>query len=121
MISKPKISVVIHTWNVEKYLHNCILSVLRQSYENFEILCIDDCSSVSTVKIIKQFMESDGRVRLFQNKANMGLEFCSNLGMSYAAGKYIFFLDAEDSMGIMLLSYCIIFQVKVNWIFYYLI
>lgn len=98
MISKPKISIVIHTWNVEKYLHNCISSVLSQSYENFEILCIDDCSTDSTVKIIKQFMESDGRIRLFQNKANMGLEFCRNLGMSYAEGKYIFFLDAEHSI-----------------------
>ena len=97
-ISKPEISVVLSTWNVEKYLHNCISSVLSQSYENFEILCIDDCSSDSTVKIIKQFMESDRRIRLFQNKTNMGLEFCRNLGMSYAAGKYIFFLDAEHSI-----------------------
>lgn len=97
-ISKPEISVIIPTFNVEKYLHNCISSVLCQSYENFEVLCIDDCSTDSTVKIIKQFLESDGRIRLFQNKANMGLEFCRNLGMSYATGKYIFFLDAEYSI-----------------------
>lgn len=71
---------------------------MSQFYENFEILCIDDCSTDSTVKIIKQFMESDGRIRLFQNKANMGSEFCRNLGMSYAKGKYIFFLDAEYSI-----------------------
>lgn len=97
-ISKPEISVIIPTYNVENYLHNCISSVMSQSYENFEVLCIDDCSTDSTVKIIKQFMESDGRIRLFQNKANMGLEFCRNLGMSYAKGKYIFFLDAEHSI-----------------------
>lgn len=98
LISKPEISVIIPTYNVEKYLHNRISSVLSQSYENFEILCIDDCSSDSTVKIIKQFMESDWRVRLFQNKANMGSEFCHNLGISYANGKYIFFLDVEYSI-----------------------
>ncbi|WP_296888440.1 glycosyltransferase family 2 protein [uncultured Methanobrevibacter sp.] len=77
-ISKPEISVIIPTYNVENYLHNCISSVLCQSYENFEIVCIDDCSTDSTVKIIKQFMESDGRIRLFQNKSNMSLEFCRN-------------------------------------------
>lgn len=96
--SKPEISVIIPTYNVEKHLHNCISSVLSQSYENFEVLCIDDCSTDSSVKIIKQFMESDGRIKLFQNKANFGSEFCRNLGMSYAKGKYIFFLDAEDSI-----------------------
>lgn len=97
-VSKPEISIIIPTYNVEKHLHNCMASVLSQSYENFEILCIDDCSSDSTVNIIKQFMESDRRIRLFQNKTNMGSEFCRNLGMSNANGKYIFFLDAENSI-----------------------
>lgn len=97
-ISKPEISVIIPIYNVEKHLHNCISSVLCQSYENFEVLCIDDCSTDSSVKIIKQFMESDGRIKLFQNKANMGSEFCRNLAMSYANGRYIFFLDAEHSI-----------------------
>lgn len=94
-IFKPKISVIIPMYNEEMYLHKCISSVLSQSYQNFEILCIDDCSSDSTVKIIEQYMD-DSRIKLVRNKSNLGMGACRNIGLSRAGGDYVFFLDVHD-------------------------
>lgn len=90
------ISVIIPMYNVEKYLNDCILSVLNQSYQNFEIICIDDCSSDSSVDIIRRYMKFDERIKLFQNETNKGQGFSRNVGLSHAEGDYVFFLDADD-------------------------
>lgn len=90
------ISVIIPMYNVENYLHECILSVLNQSYQNFEIICVDDGSSDSSVDIVSQYIKSDERIKLFQNETNKGQGFSRNVGLSHAKGEYIFFLDADD-------------------------
>ena len=65
---KTMISVIIPTYNVEDYLHICLNSVLKQSYQDFEIICIDDASTDSTLEILEYFCEKDSRIKFYQNE-----------------------------------------------------
>lgn len=90
------ISVIISVYNVEKYLHVCINSILKQSYQDFEIICIDDASTDSSTKILEYFAEKDSRIKIIKNKLNMGPGQSRNKGIEVAKGKYILFLDSDD-------------------------
>lgn len=89
------VSVIIPVYNVEKYVKECITSVLKQDYKDIEIICIDDGSDDLTVSIVRDFAAKDKRVKLFkQSHKNAGA--ARNLGMQYAKGKFIHFLDGDD-------------------------
>ena len=90
------ISVIIPVYNVEKYLHICINSILNQSFQDFEIICIDDGSLDSSSEILEYFANKDSRIKIFKNERNLGLSPTRNRGMDIAKGKYILFLDADD-------------------------
>ena len=90
------ITVFIPVYNREKYIHDAINSVLNQSYQDFELLIINDGSTDSTSSIISQF--SDSRIRLLHNPSNMGLAETRNRGLWEAKGEYIAFLDSDDLM-----------------------
>ena len=90
------ISVIIPVYNVEKYLHVCLNSVLNQSYSNFEVICIDDASTDSSWEILEYFSKKDSRVKIFKNKVNKGPGFSRNKGLKIASGNYISFLDGDD-------------------------
>lgn len=89
-----KVSIVMPTYNDERFVKNTILSVLNQTYGDFELIIIDDKSTDKTVDIIKSF--SDKRIRLIINKSNQGAAFSRNVGIRCANGKYIAFLDGDD-------------------------
>ena len=88
------VSVVMPTFNCEKYIAQTIESVLSQTYTDFEILVIDDCSSDNTVDLVKKI--SDPRIKLFVNDVNKGTAFSRNLAISESKGEYIAFLDGDD-------------------------
>lgn len=90
------ISVIIPVYNVENNLYYCLNSVLRQSYGNFEIICIDDASIDSSLDILEYFAEKDSRIKILKNDLNRGYGFSRNQGLNIAQGKYVFFLDAND-------------------------
>lgn len=90
------ISVIIPVYNVEDYLHVCLNSILKQSYEDFEIICIDDASTDSSLEILEYFAQKDSRVKILKNDSNMGPGFSRNRGLEVAEGKYISFLDGDD-------------------------
>lgn len=92
-ISTPLVSVIIPMYNVAEFICDAIESVLTQSYENFEILCIDDGSPDSSAQLVKGF--SDHRVKLVRQK-NRGLAGARNTGLNLAKGKYVALLDADD-------------------------
>lgn len=90
-----KVSVIIPAYNSEKYLSNCIKSLLNQSYQNIEIIVIDDGSKDSTAKIVGALSKDDNRVQyFFQN--NSGVSSARNKGIDLANGKYMVFVDADD-------------------------
>lgn len=90
------ISVIIPVYNLEDYLHVCINSVLRQSYQDFEIICIDDASTDSSLEILEYFAQKDSRVKILKNDSNKGPGYSRNRGLDIAKGKYISFLDGDD-------------------------
>jgi len=84
------------SYNREKYIGEAIQSVLVSTYENFELIIVDDCSSDRTVEIAKSFAEKDGRVKLYVNERNLGQFENRNLAARYANGLYLKYLDSDD-------------------------
>lgn len=95
MSSKPTISVVIPVYNVEKYLDQCLDSVLEQTYTDFEVIMVDDGSIDSSHNICKLFAEKDSRFKVYR-KENGGASSARNYGLKRAKGEYIYFLDSDD-------------------------
>ena len=91
-----KVSVVIPVYNVEKYIEDCLRSVINQTYTDLEIICIDDAGNDGSKDIVKKFMASDSRIKLVENEANMGLAAVRNRGLEIAEGRYVYFLDSDD-------------------------
>lgn len=90
-----KISIIIPVFNVEKYLEQCINSVLQQSYHNFEVILVDDGSTDSSGSMCDSFAQKDTRVKVI-HKTNGGLSDARNVGIKYVSGEYIMFLDSDD-------------------------
>jgi glycosyltransferase involved in cell wall biosynthesis len=90
------ISIIIPIYNVEKYLAECLESVINQSKENIEILCIDDCSTDRSFEITQMYAEKDSRIKLIRNDENRGCLYARKMGVLMAEGKYIMFLDGDD-------------------------
>lgn len=84
-----EISVVMPVYNGEKYLKESIKSVLMQSFTNFELILVNDCSTDNSLKIMKEFANKDSRVRIIENKKNQKLPKSLNIGFSHAKGKYL--------------------------------
>lgn len=91
----PKVSVIIPVYNAEKYLNRCVDSVLKQDYEEFELLLVDDGSTDSSGKICDHYAETDRRVRVI-HKENTGVSDSRNLAIKTAKGEYLQFLDSDD-------------------------
>ncbi|EWM53021.1 glycosyltransferase [Ruminococcus flavefaciens] len=89
------VSVIIPIYNVEKYLHDCIDSVLDQTYTDLEIILVDDGSTDSCGAICDEYAEKDCRITVIHKK-NAGLSDARNAGLAAASGEYIYFLDSDD-------------------------
>lgn len=94
--NNPDVSVIIPTYNVEKYIKQCLTSLLSQTYKNFEIICVDDGSDDETVSIIKEFMTGDQRIRLLELPHCGKAGLMRNRGIEKAVGEYCLFLDGDD-------------------------
>ena len=92
------ISVIIPVYNVEKYLPECILSILNQTYTNFEIICIDDKSTDNSVIILKKYAEKDKRIQLLLLSTNCGVSAARNMALKIMTGEYVCFLDSDDCL-----------------------
>ena len=91
----PKISIIIPIFNMEKYLNNCINSVINQTYQNIEILLINDGSSDSSENICLKYANSNERIKYFYQK-NGGVSKARNFGIINFSGDYVMFLDSDD-------------------------
>lgn len=91
----PFFSIIIPIYNVEKYLKQCIESVLKQDFLDIEIILVDDGSPDSCPRICDEFLEKDNRVKVIHKK-NGGLSDARNKGLEKAVGEYILFLDSDD-------------------------
>lgn len=91
----PVVSIVIPVYNSAPYLDSCLNSVVKQTYQSFEVIIINDGSTDNSEEIIKRYEKSDKRFKLFSQE-NHGLGYTRNKGIHLSKGKYIFFLDSDD-------------------------
>lgn len=93
----PMISVITPMYNAEKFLSASIVSVLNQTFKDFELILIDDCSTDKTLEIAKSF--SDSRIRILSTEKNLGNPgMARNIGLDAARGEYFYFVDADDAV-----------------------
>jgi teichuronic acid biosynthesis glycosyltransferase TuaG len=92
----PKVSIITPVYNSSSFISQMMKSVLNQTYENWEIVLVDDCSSDDSVEIIKSFMKDEPRIRLYLLDENSGSGLARNKAIEEASGRYIAFLDSDD-------------------------
>lgn len=103
---RPLVTVVVPTYNVEKYLNKCVHSITSQTYDNLEIILVDDGSTDSSSAICDSLCESDSRIRVI-HKQNQGLGFARNTGIDNAKGDYICFIDSDDYLDVQTIEKCV--------------
>ena len=90
------VSIITPTFNSERFIAETIVSVQAQTYQDWEMIIIDDCSTDRTAEIVASFQEKDSRIKYFYNSTNKGSAFSRNLALQNAKGKWIAFLDSDD-------------------------
>jgi glycosyltransferase involved in cell wall biosynthesis len=96
MVQFPLISVLLPTYNVEKYIKEAVESICNQSYKNLDIIIVDDCSTDSTYNILVEYATRDKRIKLYKNKKNIGIVDGLNFALTQAKGEFIARMDGDD-------------------------
>lgn len=108
-----KVSLCVAAYNVEKYIERCIQSILNQSYENIEIILVDDGSKDSSGSILDKFGVIDSRIKVIHQE-NQGLSVCRNTGLSHATGDYVVFVDGDDYLADDFVEYMLQIEAQTN-------
>lgn len=104
--NNPLVSVIVPVYNVEQYLDECLNSIRQQTYENLEIIVVEDCSTDNSLNTFIKHSE-DPRVKLIQHEKNSGLSAARNTGIDAAKGDYIMFVDSDDIVQLSLIELCV--------------
>jgi glycosyltransferase involved in cell wall biosynthesis len=96
-MDKPLISFIVAIYNVEKYISNCIDSIIEQTYKNIEIVLVDDGSKDSSGTICVDYAKQDDRIKVVHT-CNGGLSSARNVGIENALGEFFIFIDGDDSI-----------------------
>ena len=91
-----KVSIITPLYNAERYVSETINSVVNQSYKNWEMILVDDCSTDQSASIVEKIQEQDARIRLLKNQTNIGPGASRNKAIDQATGDVIAFLDSDD-------------------------
>lgn len=95
--SDELVSIIVPVYKVECFIGDCIQSVINQSYNNIELILIDDAGGDSSIDIAKELLSASTTTwRVISNKVNRGVSYCRNIGVQESQGNYIFFLDSDD-------------------------
>lgn len=95
MQEQPLVSIIIPVYNTEKYLRQCLDSVVNQTLKDIEIICVNDGSTDNSLNILKEYKEKDNRIKVF-NIENHGVSYARNLGLNNVSGEYVVFIDSDD-------------------------
>lgn len=94
MERNPKVSVIMPTYNAQEYIDKTMESILNQTFNDYEIIIIDDCSSDKTLDIVEKF--HDPRIKIYINEVNKGVAFSRNMAIEHSRGEYIAIMDHDD-------------------------
>lgn len=92
------ISIILPVYNVEQYLEECLESILNQTYQNFEVICVNDASPDNSLKILEKYAQKDNRFKIVSHKKNKGLSAARNTGLKNAKSEYIVCIDSDDKV-----------------------
>lgn len=95
MEQMPKVSIIVPVYNVERYLRQCLDSLVDQTYQNIEIICVDDGSTDASSEILTEYALKNSKVRVIRQE-NSGLSAARNVGFSFATGDYVMYVDSDD-------------------------
>lgn len=95
-MNEPLVSIITPVYNAERFLSETIKSVKEQTYKNWELLLVDDCSKDNSAKIIKEFNRTDDRIKYIKLEKNSGASISRNTGIKNAKGRFIAFVDSDD-------------------------
>ena len=101
MNNNISISIVVPVYNVEKYLRQCLDSIINQTFKDFECICVNDGSTDKSLSILQEYANKDNRIKIIPQK-NIGLAGARNTALSVASGKYVLFVDSDDYIDINL-------------------
>ena len=90
-----RVSVIVPVYNVEKYLKQCLDSLINQTLEDIEIICVNDGSTDSSLNILEEYQNKDNRIKIISQE-NKGVSAARNLGLKNAKGEYLLFIYADD-------------------------
>lgn len=96
-MQEKKISIIVPVYNAERFLSQCIESILRQSYANWEMIAVDDGSTDHSLEILQSFSAKESRIHIL-SKSNEGVSIARNMALAQAKGDYVYFVDADDEV-----------------------
>ena len=93
-----KVSIIVPVYNVSQYIVKCLDSIYGQTYNNIELILVDDCGSDDSMTIVHDYLASHVSIdaHIISHKKNRGLSAARNSGMEKASGEYVYFLDSDD-------------------------
>ena len=109
-----KVSIITPVYNSEKFIKDTVESVLKQTYENWEMILVDDCSSDNSENIVKEFLDKDDRIKYIKLEENSGAAIARNKAIEMSTGRFIAFLDSDDIWAYNKLEKQINFMTKNN-------
>lgn len=95
MEQTPIVSIIVPVYNVERYLRQCLDSLVNQTYQNNEIICVDDGSTDASSEILTEYALKNSKVRVIRQE-NSGVSAARNVGFSFATGEYVMYVDGDD-------------------------
>ena len=90
------VSIIMPSYKCGRFIEESIRSVQAQTYKNWELIIVDDCSGDDTISIVLELKKNDDRINLYQNASNSGAAVSRNTALRYAKGRWIAFLDSDD-------------------------
>lgn len=96
MEKNPAVSVIVPVYNVEIYIRQCVDSILNQTFQDFEIILVDDVSPDDSIALCQKFYGDNDKVKIVHHEKNLGLGPARNTGIKHAVGKYVYFVDSDD-------------------------
>lgn len=92
----PKISIVVPVYNVQAYVGPCLDSILAQTFSDFQVICVEDCSTDGSLGILQEYAVKDARICIVRHTRNSGLSAARNTGIDEAKGEWVLFVDSDD-------------------------
>ena len=95
-MNEVRVSVIITVYNIERYIGECLDSILNQDIDEIEVICVDDASTDNSYMVLKEYEKKDRRIHIILNETNMGQASSRNVGCRLAKGEYLYVMDGDD-------------------------